>query len=294
MKLACVTGVTGFLGAHLARSLLRRGWEVVGLKRSSSDLSRLWGEAGRLTFLDVDREPIDRLFEGPPPDAIVHLATSYGRQNEPPSQVVAANMVFPLSLLERAARRGVRTFVNAATCYTMEYKHLQAYTLSKQHFAEWAQLLTPPGMRFVNLRLYHPYGPGDHPSKFVSQMIQSCLASDGDIPLTPGEQRKDFLYVQDFLDAVYTLLDSPERLPDGFSTLDCGSGRAVTIREFVETVHRLTGSRAVLRFGALPYRENEIMFSQADASALGALGWRPTVSLEQGIKNILREDFGRG
>lgn len=294
MKVACITGVTGFLGSHLARSLVRQGWAVHGLKRSTSDLSRLRDVTEYVTFHDVDREPLAGLFEGQPPDAVIHLATSYGRQEEPPSQVVATNVVFPLTLLERATRFGVRVFINAANTYTLDYKYLQLYTLSKQQFAEWGRLLTPSGMRFVNLRLFHPYGPGDRSSKFVPQMIRSCLASNGDIRLTPGEQCKDFLYVQDFLTAVHTLLDAPGRLPEGFITLDCGSGRAVSIREFVETVHRVTGSRSALRFGALPYRENEIMFSQADPAALRALGWEPKVSLEQGIKNILQEDFARG
>jgi nucleoside-diphosphate-sugar epimerase len=294
MSTAFVTGVSGFLGSHAARFLVRRGWQVVGLKRSTSDLSRLRDVAGQITFRDVDREPAEALFRGPAPNVVLHLATVYGRQSELRSEVATANTVFPLTLLEQAARRGVRVFLNAATCYTLEYKHLQAYTLSKQHFAEWGRLLASPGMRFINLRLYHPYGPGDDPSKFVMNMIRSCLNGKGDIPLTPGEQRKDFLHVQDFLAAVRILLAQAERLPDGFVSLDCGSGRAVSIREFAETVHRLTGSRAVLRFGALPYRENEIMFSQADPSALRALGWEPRVSLEKGILNILKEDFGRG
>jgi nucleoside-diphosphate-sugar epimerase len=293
MKVACVTGVTGFLGSHLTRSLVRRGWQVHGLKRSASDVSRLRDVAEHVTFHDVDRGPLDGLFEAATPDAVIHLATCYGRQGESPSQVAATNLVYPLALLERASRSGARVFINAATTYTVDYKYLQSYTLSKQQFADWGRLFSPPGMRFVNLRLYHPYGPGDHPSKFVPQLIRSCLDSDGEIKLTRGEQRKDFLHVSDFLAAVHTLLDGSERLPAGFVALDCGSGRAVSIREFVETVHRVTGSQSALRFGAMPYRDNEIMFSQADLAGLRSLGWEPTVSLEQGIRDILREDFGR-
>jgi nucleoside-diphosphate-sugar epimerase len=124
-------------------------------------------------------------------------------------------------------------------------------------------------------------------------MIRSCLESKGDIRLTLGEQRKDFLYVQDVVRAIQLLLAGPDRFGAAFVSLDCGSGQAVSIREFVETVHRLTRSRAVLRFGALPYRENEIMFSQADTSMLQSLGWKPTVSLEEGIRSIIKEDFVR-
>jgi nucleoside-diphosphate-sugar epimerase len=248
---------------------------------------------GRLTFRDVDQEPPERWLEGLQLDAVIHLAVSYGRDNEPASRVAATNVLFPLTLLELAAHVGVRTFINAATTYRVDYKYLQSHTLSKQQFVEWGRLCTPRGMRFVNVRLFHPYGPGDDPSKFVPQMVRACLTQAGDIPLTLGEQRKDFLHVHDFVTAMQTLLDAPERLPDGFSTLDCGSGHAASIRHFVETLHRLTGSRATLRFGALPYRENENMFSQADPSQLRALGWGPSVSLEEGVKSILREDFGR-
>jgi nucleoside-diphosphate-sugar epimerase len=293
VKAVFITGVTGFLGSHLARRLVREGWEVHGLKRVSSDLARLSGLEGRITLDDVDRLPARELFATRVPEAVVHLATCYGRGRETPSQVAAVNTAFPLTLLEEALARGVRTFLTMDTCYTLDYGHLQAYTLSKRQFAEWGQLLCPADRRFVNLRLFHPYGPRDDAAKFVPGMIKSCLTSQGvDIELTPGEQRKDFLYVDDFLSAVEALLRHADRLPGGGQTVECGSGQATSIREFVETVHRLTRSRAVLRFGALPYRPNEIMFSQADTAALRDLGWRPAFSLEQGLRAILREDFG--
>jgi nucleoside-diphosphate-sugar epimerase len=295
VKVIYITGVSGFLGSHLARALLRQGWEVHGLKRSTSDLTRLRDVAGRIIFHDVDVEPLEQLFAvGPPPDAIAHLATLYGYKGEPASTIAQANTFFPLRLLEAAAGCGVKLFVNADTCFTVEYKHLQAYSLSKRQFVEWGKILAGPGLRFVNLKLQHPYGPGDGASKFVPFIIRSCLESSGDIPLTAGEQKKDFLYVDDVLTAFRAVLEGQDRLPQGFVSLDCGSGRAVPIREIVQTVHRVTGSRATPRFGALPYRENEIMFSQADVSGLRALGWQPVVSLEQGIRKILREDFGRG
>jgi nucleoside-diphosphate-sugar epimerase len=294
VKVVYITGVTGFLGSHLARALVRHGVEVHGLKRSSSDLSRLRDVARQLTFHDVDRGGIETLFSGQrPPDAIVHLATNYGRQGDSPSELARANTLFPLTLLEAAVRRGVATFLNADTCYTTEYKHLQAYTLSKKQLVDWGRILATRQTRFINLKLFHPYGPGDGPTKFVPEMVRRCLELTGEIQLTAGEQRKDFVYVDDVVSAMGLLLRNPERLDGGFVSLDCGSGQAVPIREFVETVHRVTKSRTRLRFGALPYRDNEMMFAQADVSLLISLGWRPVVSLEQGIGKILREEFGR-
>ena len=291
MKVVCLTGVTGFLGSHLARAFVHQGWEVHGFKRSTSDLTRLRDVRDRMVFHDVDREPLEALFPSSrPPDAVLHLATNYGRNGELASQVAQVNTLFPLTLLEESIRREVPLFLHADTCFQVQYRFLQAYTLSKQHFAAWGEILAGGKTRFVNVKLYHPYGPGDGPGKFVPQMIRSCLESNGDIDLTLGEQKKDFIFVDDVVSAFQVLLANGDHLPAGFVSVDCGSGQATSIRTFVETVHRLTGSRARLRFGALPYRDNEVMFSQADISRLRALGWKPAIPLEDGIRRILREE----
>jgi CDP-paratose synthetase len=293
VKRAIVTGVSGFLGSHVARRLVRDGWAVVGVKRSTSDLTRIHDFAERLTFHDADQAPVSALFSaGRPPDAVLHFATDYGRSHTPPSALLQANTLFPLELLEHAASRGTRLFLNADTCYTLQYKHLQSYTLSKKQLTQWGQLLATDESRFVNLVLQHPYGPGDGPSKFVPYILKQCLEAQGDIALTPGEQRKDFIYVDDVIAAVKLVLDRADHLGGTYCDLDCGSGTAISIREFVETAHRLTHSRARLRFGALPYRENEIMFSQADITPLRRLGWEPRISLDDGIRRTLDQEFG--
>lgn len=71
-----------------------------------------------------------------------------------------------------------------------------------------------------------------------------------------------------------------------------GSGRAVRVRDLVETIHRLSGARTELRFGAVAYRPGEPMHSEADLRALGRLGWSPAVTLEEGIRLTLQEEQG--
>ncbi len=61
------------------------------------------------------------------------------------------------------------------------------------------------------------------------------------------------------------------------------SCRAISIRAFVEKIHQLTGSGTELKFGAVPYRDGEVMYSNADLGFLKSLGWDGKVSLEQGI-----------
>lgn len=290
MKRAIVTGITGFLGSHIVRKLVKEGWQVVGLKRSTSDLFRLTDIADKLRFYDVDQIAISEVFKAESKiSAVLHFATDYGRSGLKPSRLLKTNTLLPLELLEQAIAGGIEVFINADTCYTLDYKHLQAYTLSKKQFAQWGEQLSSD-MKFLNLILQHPYGPFDAPSKFVPYIIRECLIPNNVIPLTAGEQRKDFVYVDDVVEAVMLLLCKSVEFQMGYSEWECGTGCAITIREFVETVHQITESTALLKFGTLPYRENEIMFSQANLLRLATLGWKSQVSVVDGIQRMLMLD----
>lgn len=295
MKTVLITGLTGFVGSHVARLLSRSGWAVHGVKRSTSSTEGLKEAAEKITFHDLDRQPLDEILNVVPKwDAIIHVATNYGRGNESPSQLAIDNTHFPLEILERIVAKKVPVFINTDTCFTIDYKYLRPYTLSKKQFVQWGQILTEgTGTKFVNFVLQHPYGPGDRSTKFVPAMAKQCLESTGTIDLTPGDQKKDFVYVGDVAEAYQLVLEKLDRLPVGFSQFEVGSGKAVAIKQFVELLHRLTNSKAKLNFGGLKYRDAEIMFSQADSSPLHTLGWRPIVSIEEGLLRLLREDFGR-
>jgi nucleoside-diphosphate-sugar epimerase len=73
----------------------------------------------------------------------------------------------------------------------------------------------------------------------------------------------------------------------GVTCFEVGSGTARSVKDFVATAHQIIGSKSNLLFGALPYRENEIMCSKANLEALTGLGWRNKVSLEEGLKNVV-------
>jgi nucleoside-diphosphate-sugar epimerase len=73
-----------------------------------------------------------------------------------------------------------------------------------------------------------------------------------------------------------------------------GSGKNVTIREFVETIQKLSeNSVTKLKFGALPFRKNEVMESKVDLRALQALGWEPKVSLSEGLARTIQVERDR-
>jgi nucleoside-diphosphate-sugar epimerase len=285
-KRILLTGATGYLGSHLAEALLDKGHSIIGLKRKSSSLRRVESILPMIAFHDVEDLDLSVLFEKHGAiDAVIHTATCYGRGKESVTQIFEANTAFPVKLMEAAMAAGVSTFLNTDTVLD---KNINAYSLSKNQFAEWGKYLTRGGkMRFVNIRLEHFYGPCDDDSKFTTHVIKSCLANVPELRLTLGEQKRDFIYIDDVVSAYQALLEKRYQFPELFTQIDVGSGNAFPIRQFVEMVHRITASKTRLAFGALPYREGEAMFSQAYIEPLRLLGWDCKHTLEQGVKAIV-------
>jgi nucleoside-diphosphate-sugar epimerase len=281
-----LTGITGYLGSHLAISLISKGFEIIGLKRNSSSLQRISTILNKIVLYNVEEINIsDLLNQYGNIDAVIHTATCYGRNNEDLNQLLETNLVFPLKLLDAAKNSNVGLFINTSTILS---KNLNPYALSKGQFAEWGQFVSrQKQIRFLNLKLVHFYGQGDDLSKFTMYIIKSCLDNIPEIRLTNGEQKFDFIHINDVVSVYLLLLEKENLLDKGFSEFEVGSGTAVTVREFVETVHRITGSTTQLKFGALPYREGESMLSQADTSLLKSLGWSCAHSLEEGLQMTL-------
>lgn len=287
-KTLLLTGATGFLGSHLTQRWVNDGHRVAVLKRRGSSLARLETVRAQITSFDIE-DGVGAVFDTLGPiNAVVHTACSYGRNGETAEQVFATNTGFALAVLQRAVDHKVGVFLNTDTALD---KFLNPYSLSKRQFSEWGQWFAAAGrMRFVDIRLEHMYGAGDEKSKFTTHVIKSCLRNEPELRLTAGEQRRDFVHIDDVVDGYSLLLDRAGSLDSAYRSFGLGSAEAVTIREFVEMVHRITASRTELNFGAVPYRPGEVMNSEADVKDLLALGWKPRYSLLQGLTRTIEQE----
>ena len=288
-----LTGGTGFLGSNLLRRLVAEGVPVVLVKRATSKVTRIADVLPRVRTYDIATGVLPRIFEENRIDTVLHCATHYGRGSSP-ADILETNIVLPLRLLQLASETGVKSFINTDTILD---KRVSEYSLSKRQFAEWLELY---GRRLVcvSVALEHFYGPDDDPSKFVAGVIRDLLLGAPRIELTPGAQRRDFIHVDDVVDAFLKILNFCEQARSGFYHFEVATNAPITIRELVEEIRRLVGRPETrLEFGALPYRENEVMDSLVDTSALRALGWTPRIGVREGLARTIaaeRDRLARG
>lgn len=283
-----VTGASGFLGSALVRGLAAAGHEVVGLLRGTSSDRRLQPLPVGVSLLRADDAPaVAGAVAAAGVEAVIHTACNYGRGGESFAAVAQANLGFGLAVLEAAVAAGVPRFINTDTVLD---RHTNAYALSKKQFAEWGQWLAGQGrVRFCNLLLQHMYGPFDDASKFSTHVLRACHGNVEALALTPGQQRRDFIHIDDVVAAYRCVLEAPQEAP--WQEVEVGSGEAPTLEAFVRLVHRLTASRTRLDFGAVPYRAGEAMCCVADTTALRRLGWQPRYRLEDGLRQTIDTEF---
>ena len=280
-----VTGGTGFLGSHIVKRLIDEKFNVIAVKRSTSDCSRLQSVSRQVTFYDLDYlDSLTRIFQENAVDIIIHCATNYGRSSVPPTEIIKANILLPLELLQLAKTYQVKSFINTDTFLDRKVSN---YSLSKKQFLEWLTLYSKE-LTCINIALEHFYGPFDGSSKFISKVILDLLKNVDSIDLTQGEQKRDFTYIDDVVNAFVKLVEFSNKTSKGLHYCELGTGQTIEIRELVELIKKLTGNNITkLNFGAIPYRENEVMESHIDNSMLLSLLWQPQVSLVEGLKHTI-------
>lgn len=289
-----LTGSTGFLGSSLLDRLLQQGEEVVAIVRSTSSRMKIKHrlEAPLLHLFEIDANDPQHIFDRYEIDTIIHAATEYGRGATPLYSILDANLILPLRLAELGVQSGIKCFINTDSFFNKRgnsYSNLLNYSLSKKSLLAWLEKLAG-NLKIINVVLEHIYGPGDSDSKFVESTIRKvAIERVSRVALTHGHQQRDFVYLDDVVDAYLKLVAYGRAQEFRFEVFELGTGRATQVRDFVGLIKSLSGSATELGFGDIPYRSDEIMCSTADVSMLRKLNWTPTVDVREGVRRIITE-----
>ena len=283
-----VTGATGFVGYHVCQQLATLGATVYGLSRSASN-ARL--PAGvRPVAADVTRrDEVITALEQVRPSHVVHLAAvGVDRPFLPLEEALSVNVDGLANALFAAQAVGVRRFVHVGSCYEhAAAKPLSAggtpstYAASKlKAWESWLALVHNRDLESAALRLFHIYGPGQVSTGLISSAIEAALRG-AVFDMTPGEQQRDFVFIDDVVAALLLALTVPLKKID---TYDIGTGMGYSVRSVVSRVFEMVGGPGRAAAGALSYRQHEIMQAVANPlPALHNLGWQARVSLADGL-----------
>jgi len=238
-----------------------------------------------MKLVDLESTKLETLFEEHKFDTVLHFATDYGRDlSKSVTEILKSNIIFPLELAELCKRYGVKLFLNTDTLLPAS---VSPYALSKKQFREW---LIPfkADLIILNVALEQFFGPFDDSSKFVTRVIRALLNDEPVLPLTIGTQKRDFIFIEDAVDAIIQILESTSIKDKGFYNFEIGTGTLTSVRDFVELVKELVKNyKTELRFGAVPLRQNEPNFIKVDPGAMSELDWIPKWTLRRALEETI-------
>ena len=279
MKKVLITGDNGFIGSNLVKLLKSKSYEII--------------DSGDIDTLNLcEWEAVKSI---PKSEIIVHLA---GKSFVPdsfkePLSFYNNNIVSTLNILEKAKIDRAKviffsTYVYGNPCYLpIDENHPKSpknpYTQSKLICEELCEAYHRDfGVPIIIFRPFNIYGIGQNDSFFIPTVINQL--QNGVIRLNDSRPKRDFIYVEDVIKAVYQSINRNE---SGFEIFNLGSGVSTSVRDIVDMILKFSHSKADVIFSDLT-RQGEILDTIADISKIKqALNWEPTISIEKGLEIIL-------
>lgn len=323
-RTALVTGAAGFIGYFTCKRLLADGFRVIGVdnlsdyydvrlkERRQSELLqnpgfRIVNEAIETPGLLMD------LFEAEQPDIVIHLAAQAGVRYsiDNPRSYLESNLVGTFELLEaaRAFPPGHMLLASTSSAYgantempyreTMKADHQMSFYAATKKANEamahsYAHLF---GLPVTMFRFFTVYGPWGRPDMALFKFTKAMLAGDAIDVYNHGEMMRDFTFVEDLVEAVRRLVDTPPTRPDKpediadgdslspvapWRIVNIGNSRPVQLGDMIAAVEEALGVEA--RRNLMPMQPGDVPATWADADLLKSLtGYVPQTDIREGV-----------
>jgi UDP-glucose 4-epimerase len=300
-----ITGGAGFIGQAIAGALVARDFEVTLLDLPDRVRRVAPGLRARVVAGDVgERSAFERLDAAGSYDAVIHLAaqTSNRVSHEEPERDVNTNARGTLLVTEWCCARGISRLLYSSSMAvyghpeklpiqemdrTLPFSYYGITKLAGEHYI---RANAGRGLNATIFRLFNVYGPGQDLANLKQGMASIYLAyvlQGQKVPVTGSLERyRDFVYIDDVVDAFLRVLDEPQAHG---SVFNLGTGVSTTVQDLLRLIITSAGEDPV-RYPVeqVASHAGDQFGMVADASLFrNGFGWRPTVSLAEGIRRMV-------
>ena len=302
MPRVVITGAAGFIGSHLAETLLDLGYTVVGIDNLlTGDTANIAHLVNR-DFTFIKHDVTNYIFVEGPVDAVLHWASpaspiDYLELPIPTLKVGALGTHKALGLAKEKKARFVIASTSEVYGDPLEHPQKETYWGNVNPVGprgvydeakRFAEAMTMAYHRYHGVdtkivRIFNTYGPRMrvNDGRSVPAFMSQALRNEDVTLFGDGSQTRSFCYVTDLVDGILRLLDSNTNEP-----VNIGNPHELTIKEIAQTIIRMTGSSSQLVYRPLP--EDDPKVRQPDITkARTLLGWEPKVPLEEGLRKTI-------
>ncbi len=303
MKTVFIDGGAGFLGSHMCDLLLEKGYKVICVDNFITGSPKNIGHLkSNPNFKFIEHDITKPIYVADDIDYVLHFASPASPIDfdKIPIQIAKVGSLGTHNALGLAkAKDAVFLFTSTSECYgdpkvnpqPESYNGNVSTTGPRSCYDEskrFGEALTMAynrihGLKTRIVRIFNTYGPRmrKNDGRVVPAFINQCLEGKPITIFGKGSQTRSFCYVSDQVEGIYKLMLSEEIMPTNIGNPD-----EMTILDFAKKVVEMTGSSSKLEFMPLPQHDPKVR--RPDISkAKEVLGWKPKVSLEEGLKKTI-------
>ncbi len=301
---ALVTGGAGFIGSHLARRLLKDGWDVLIIDNLSTGFRSNVPEGAEFLELDLSNESFLEELPKDGVDVIFHLAaqTSGEISFDDPAYDLKTNCLSTVLLLRWCVEKNIGRFiyVSSMSIYgdveVLPVKEdvfpvpLSFYGIGKLASENYLRVYESHGINYTALRYFNVYGPGQNMENLRQGMVSIYMAyvAKNEPVLVKGskDRFRDLIYIDDVIDATIAVVDNPVTFGQSYNV---ATGKKTHVYELLNEI--------IVAFGYDPdkYPVDFVAGTPGDQFGIYAdiskiekqLGWKPKTGVKEGIEKMV-------
>lgn len=307
-----ITGAAGFIGYAVSKQLLERGDIVIGVDNLNNyydknlKISRLNilknFKNFEFTELDIlDPKLLNNIFDQLKPKNVIHLAAQPGVRYSilNPKIVTQININGFLNVIECSKNYNINHFIYASSSsvygknsklpYAEEDRvdnPISLYAATKKSNELFAHTYSHLyNLRTTGIRFFTVYGPFGRPDMAAISFINKIINNEKIDVYNKGDMKRDFTYIDDIADGTIKILDKKTNQKI-FDIFNLGNSRSVNLIDFIKTIEKHLGKKAMLNY--LPLQSGDVKNTHSDISkARNLLNYSPKIDIEEGVKKLV-------